>query len=71
MRELMLLTLGVLAFCMGAYAIMATLRSGTARLRGGRKVTRAKNPALYWTNVVALGVLMGLSLVLIGIALYR
>jgi len=47
---------------------MATLRSGRARLRGRRTVTRTAHPALYWTNVAALGVLMLLSLVVIGIA---
>jgi hypothetical protein len=28
------------------------------------------NPALYWTNVVGIGVLIVLSLVLIGIGVY-
>jgi hypothetical protein len=60
---------GVASFCAAAYGIVKTLGSGTARLRGGRRVTRAKNPALYWTNVAALGVLMVLSLVVITIAL--
>jgi hypothetical protein len=67
-RELILLTLGVCGFGAGAYAMIAALRSGSARLRGGRKVTRAKTPYIYWTNIVALCVLMLLSLVVIGIA---
>jgi hypothetical protein len=66
-----MIALGVASFCGGAYGLMKTLTSGTARLRGGRRIRREKNPALYWANVVALGVLLVLSVVLIGIGVYR
>jgi len=61
---------GVASFGAAAYGLVKTLQSGTARLRGGRKVTRSKNPALYWANVAALAALMVLSLIVIGIAIY-
>jgi len=70
MRDLLLMGVGVASFGAAAFGLVKTLRSGTARLRGGRKVTRTKNPVLYWTNVAALGVLMALSLIVIGIAVH-
>jgi hypothetical protein len=50
--------LGLLGLGFASYTLSKTLRSGTARLRGGRRITRTRNPAQFWMNVLALCVLL-------------
>ena len=57
--------LGLIGLGFGSYTLSKTLRSGSARLRGGRRITRARQPLLFWANAVALCVLLAVSLGLI------
>ena len=63
--------IGLVGLGLGGYALLKSLRTGTARLRGGRKITRERNPRLFWTNVIALCVLLALSLWLLFLAASR
>ena len=71
MREIILLVLGVLGLCASTLELAKTWRTGSARLRGGRRVLRARNPSLYWTNFTALCILLVLSLGLVYVAGFR
>ena len=54
--------LGLLVLGFGGYTLSKALRSGAARLRGGRRITRTRNPVQFWVNVAALCVVLALSL---------
>jgi hypothetical protein len=53
--------LGVGGMCLGLYGLIHTFTSRAAVLRGGRRVTRERNPHLYWANVLAICALILIS----------
>ena len=67
-RDMILLVLGALGICASTFELVKTWRTGSARLRGGRRVLRTRNSGLYWTNFAALCVLLVLSLGLVYVA---
>ena len=54
MRSLFLIALGVVGSVLGVTTLVTTINRGSARLRGGRRVTRLRQPYLFRANVVAL-----------------
>ena len=54
MRSLLLIALGAVGLIFGVSTLVTTIKSGTARLRGGPLVTAARQPYLFRANVVAL-----------------
>ena len=62
MRAFLVGVLGLIGLGFGSYALSKTLRTGMARLRGGRRITRASHPALFWASVVGLCALLAVSL---------
>ena len=62
MRAVVIGVLGLIGLGLGSYALQKALRTGLARLRGGRQITRASHPVLFWANVVALCALLAVSL---------
>ena len=73
LRPLLLIALGAVGLWLGSVALWRAMRSGQARLRGGRMVTRRRNPGLFYSNLVALGAFLAASLfvILAGVALLR
>ena len=67
-HALMLIPAGSAGLWLGARTLVKTLETGKARLRGGRTITRARNPGLFRTNVAALCTLILLMLCLLYIA---
>jgi hypothetical protein len=65
--SLLIVGLGILGLLMAAHGLTKTLITGTATLRGGRKISRSRFPRLYWSNVAALCVLLQISAGLIWI----
>jgi len=65
MRSLAIGLLGLLGLGFGSHSLLKTLRGGTARLRGGRRITRTRHSMLFWANVAALCVLLAVSLTLL------
>jgi hypothetical protein len=57
----LIIGLGILGMIVGIYGLATTISTERATLRGGRKITRAHNPTLYWANVAAIGVLILIS----------
>ena len=70
-RSLILALLGVAGFALSAYSLQTTLKTGTAHLRGGRRITRTHNPSLFWTNVIGLCVALVMSLGLLYVGLLK
>jgi hypothetical protein len=50
------LLLGAAGLALWAFVLWRTLRTGTATLRGGRRISIERQPALYWLYVAAIGV---------------
>jgi hypothetical protein len=46
--------LGAIGFFFAGFALIRTLVTRTATTRGGRRISRWRNPGLYWTNLAAL-----------------
>jgi predicted Co/Zn/Cd cation transporter (cation efflux family) len=61
--------LGLLGSVLGSYGIYSTIATRTAILRGGRRISRQRNPSLYWANFTALCLLVAISMALIYIGL--
>jgi hypothetical protein len=61
--------LGVVGLSLGVFALASTLIRGTAILRGGRGISRTRNPRLYGANIVGILALIIISawLVYLGI----
>jgi hypothetical protein len=57
--------MGLLGLLLGGIALVTTFATGTAILRGGRRISRTRNAGLYWTNVAALCLLLMMSGVMI------
>jgi hypothetical protein len=70
-RALLLIVLGAVGLALGGLTLGRAVASGRARLRGGRVVTRERNPGLFYGNLVALGAFLIASLfaILAGAAL--
>ena len=64
-RALMLIVLGAIGLALGSMTLWRAVRSGRARLRFGRVVTRRHNPGLFYSNLVALGAFLVASLFVI------
>lgn len=63
---------GLLGLSLASYALARALRTGAARLRGGRQITKGAHPALFWVNIAASCTLLAVSLGLLiagGVAL--
>jgi hypothetical protein len=60
---------GALGLSLGVFALISTLVRGTAKLRGGRTISRTRNPRLYRANIVAilLLILISAGLVYLGV----
>ena len=56
MRSLFLIAIGVIGSILSVTALVRTINSGAARLRGGRRVTATRQPYLFRANLVALWV---------------
>jgi hypothetical protein len=52
--NLLVSVLGAIGFYLAGFALLRTLVTRTAKLRGGRRISRWRNPRLYWTNLAAL-----------------
>lgn len=50
----MLIALGAVGLVLGVTTLATTIKSGSARLRGGRRVTAARQPYLFRANLIAL-----------------
>jgi hypothetical protein len=60
---------GALGSILGAYGLYGTIRTRTAVLRGGRRVSLLRSPSLYWINFAALCLLVVMSMGLIYLGL--
>ena len=67
-HALILAAAGSAGLWLGVRALAKTLNTGKARLRGGRWITRSRNPGLFRSNVAALCTLILLMLCLLYIA---
>jgi len=61
MNGLLISGVGLSGLMLGGYALARTVVTGTATLRGGRRISRARNAQLYWCNVAALCALLLIS----------
>ena len=68
MKSAALALIGLIGLGLGGYTLIKTVRTGTARLRGGRRITKQRHPRPFWTNVIALSVLLVISLWLLYLA---
>jgi len=59
--SLLIVGAGILGLPMAAHGPTKTFITGTATLRGGRKISRSRFPLLYWSNVAALCALLQIS----------
>ena len=60
---------GLLGFVLGCFGLYRTIATRNAVLRGGRRISLQANPSLYWTNFVALCILVAISISLIYVGL--
>jgi hypothetical protein len=60
---------GALGSILGAYGLYGTMRTRTAVLRGGRRVSLLRSPSLYWVNFAALCLLVVMSMGMIYLGL--
>jgi hypothetical protein len=69
MRSLLLIALGAVGLVFGVSTLVTTIKSGTARLRGGRRVTAIRQPYLFRANLVALwvAVLIFIAMIYLGV----
>jgi hypothetical protein len=54
MTEPLLALCGVVLAIVAVWRLLANVRSGTFRARGGRHIRRAAHPIMFWANVVGL-----------------
>jgi hypothetical protein len=62
---------GIALATVSGYQLASDLRDGrvrTNRLTRQRHVNRSRQPALYWTNIVATSVVVALGLIVTGLA---
>jgi hypothetical protein len=59
--NLLISGLGAIGFLFAGVALVRTLVTRTATVRGGRRISRWRNPRLYWTNLAALCVTVLIS----------
>jgi len=58
--HLLVTGLGVIGVLFAGFSLLRTLVTRTASVRGGRRITRWRNPRLYWTNLAALCMTVGI-----------
>ena len=70
MRNLFLIAIGVIGSILGVATLVRTINSGTARLRGGRRVTATRQPYLFRANLIALwvAILVFVGLLYLGLS---
>jgi hypothetical protein len=69
-RSLFLIAIGVIGSILGVATLVRTIYSGTARLRGGRRVTATRQPYLFRANLIALwiAILVFVGLLYLGLS---
>ena len=70
MRSLLLITLGLIGSVVAVTTLVRTINSGTARLRGGRRVTATRHPYLFRSNLAALwvAILVFVAMLYVGLS---
>jgi hypothetical protein len=69
-RSLLLIAVGVLGSILSGTTLVRTINSGSARLRGGRRVTATRQPYLFRANLVALwvAILIFVGMIYVGLS---
>jgi hypothetical protein len=66
-----MLILGLLAVGVGTYELYRVRKRGYVSMRGGAKIYYAKNPRLFWINVILIATLTVVGLILVGLSARR